>query len=115
MGEDEIYRRYLAPHLVNYRPNIVNIVQHGFTELTNNVIDHADARNFSFKVIENTVTQELIMEIHDDGTGVFRRNQIAFACENLYEALVETAKGRRTSQPSRHAGEGLFFTSRLWG
>ncbi len=114
LGEERVYQNYLAPHIARFRPNIISIFHHGFTELTNNVIDHADASHFAFSVTENTASHELIMEIHDDGIGVFRRNQIAFSLDNLYEALVETVKGRRTSQPERHAGEGLFFTSRLF-
>lgn len=114
LGEEKVFQTWVQHSIQAYPKNIKSIIHHGFTELTNNVIDHADANKFWFKIFDDHIRNKLIMEIHDDGVGVFRRNQIAFACRNLFEAVVETAKGKRTSQPKKHAGEGLFFTSRLF-
>lgn len=114
VNEDGLYLASLAPHITHLSTNIKSILHHGFTELVNNVIDHAESSFFSFSLTENTASGDLILDLDDDGIGVFRRNQIAFGCKDLYEAVVETVKGRRTSQPAIHAGEGLFFTSRIF-
>lgn len=111
-GEDQLYRLYVQEKIIALKENIRSILHHGFTELVNNVIDHASADTLTFCLEQKT--NRLTMDINDDGIGVFRRNQLAFGCDDLFQAVVETAKGKRTSQPDAHAGEGLFFTSRLF-
>lgn len=111
-GEDILYRDYVSHAVSRQKENVASIVHHGFTELVNNVIEHAEAQTITFTL--ETKRQLLILEVCDDGIGVFRRNQLAFHCDDLYQAVVETAKGKRTSKPRDHAGEGLFFTSRLF-
>jgi hypothetical protein len=53
-----------------------------------------------------------IVTIRDDGVGVFRRVCEDFGFASPQEALVQLEKGKLTSDPSRHSGEGLFFTSK---
>jgi len=51
--------------------------------------------------------------VSDDGRGVFDKIHEAFALDDPALAMLELAKGKLTSQPQRHTGRGLFFSSRL--
>lgn len=52
------------------------------------------------------------MSIGDDGVGIFQKIQSSFGLENPREAILELAKGKLTTDPTRHTGEGIFFSSR---
>jgi hypothetical protein len=51
--------------------------------------------------------------VSDDGRGVFDKIHEAFALDDPTLAMLELSKGKLTSQPQRHTGRGLFFTSKL--
>lgn len=38
--------------------------------------------------------------------------RITFGYPDVADAVVDLTKGRRTSAPQRHTGEGIFFTSK---
>ncbi|MFB3133635.1 MAG: STAS-like domain-containing protein [Rhodothermales bacterium] len=52
------------------------------------------------------------MSISDDGVGIFHKIQNAFGLDDPREAILELAKGKLTTDPARHTGEGIFFSSR---
>ncbi len=85
-------------------------LQYAASEMINNAIDHSDGRTVevsaSFEAGGTTV-----VTIRDDGIGVFRRVCRDFGFASPEEAIVQLEKGKLTSDPSRHSGEGLFFTS----
>jgi hypothetical protein len=77
----------------------------------NNAIDHSGGKFLKVEVDfepQGTTTLRVI----DDGVGVFRRVCEVFGYETAQEAIVQLEKGRLTSDPSRHSGEGLFFSSK---
>jgi STAS-like domain of unknown function (DUF4325) len=51
--------------------------------------------------------------VSDDGCGIFERIQQTHQIIDPTLAMLELSKGKLTSQPDRHRGHGLFFTSRL--
>jgi hypothetical protein len=53
-----------------------------------------------------------VVAVRDDGVGVFRRVCEDFGFRSSQEAIVQLEKGKLTSDPSRHSGEGLFFSSK---
>ncbi len=54
------------------------------------------------------------MEILDLGIGLFRKIQQAAGLANEHDALLELAKGKFTTDPGHHTGEGMFFTARMF-
>ena len=50
--------------------------------------------------------------MRDDGVGVFRRVCQDFGYPTPNDAIVQLEKGKLTSDPARHSGEGLFFSSK---
>jgi hypothetical protein len=54
----------------------------------------------------------LIARISDDGIGVFARVAASQWARSSFEAVEELSKGKLTTDPEHHTGEGLFFTPR---
>src|SRR4029077_14678512 len=86
------------------------IAQYAFTELLNNAIDHSGGT--AAMITWWPGSRMLRAEIRDDGVGAFERVRDTWGLPDHRAALAELSKGRVTSQPQRHSGEGLFFTSR---
>ena len=111
-GEDGAYDEFIEPNLQNL-PNLglLNRVRHVSTEILNNVIDHSQATKVTIQL--KIDSEKLWLEINDDGLGVFRTIKEAFKLDTYFEAVGELAKGKRTRDVARHAGEGIFFSSRM--
>jgi len=54
------------------------------------------------------------LEIRDDGEGIFKRIARLTGLGDPREAILELSKGKLTTAPENHAGEGIFFTSRAF-
>lgn len=110
LQEDEPWRRDFAPFF-ELRPNVARIAQHAFCELLNNAVDHSGGSCVAVSLRQTAMHLQLL--VSDDGCGLFERIEQSFAIEDPTLAMFELAKGKLTSQPDRHSGRGLFFTSRL--
>ncbi len=113
-GLDEwlVWSRDFAELVANLPENVGDIAHRGFTEMLNNAIDHSGG---SEVVIGLRIFQgRLEMVITDDGEGIFHRitRLLNLADERL--ALLELSKGKLTTDPANHTGEGIFFTSRMF-
>ncbi len=84
--------------------------QYAFTEILNNAIDHS--RSPICFVQAKVDRYWASFTIRDEGIGIFRSIADKFALEEEAQAVIELAKGKRTTQADRHAGEGIFFTSK---
>lgn len=89
----------------------VEVFEYALTELVNNAIEHSDAREVTVEL--RRVDARLWLRVADDGVGVFERIRSAIGLESIHDALRQLAKGKLTTHPERHTGEGLFFVSRL--
>lgn len=93
------------------RPNVLAMVRYAFTEMLNNAIDHSQAERCSIRF---TVSASMVsFEIRDAGIGVFHSIASKHGLPDEETALVELLKGKTTTMPEAHAGEGIFFTSRI--
>ena len=110
--EDAEWRNKVFPLMDGLADNIIEICQHGFTEMVNNVIDHSESERFHIFVRRNIVYVELL--VWDLGIGIFNKIQQDFKLEDPRHALLELSKGKLTSDPTKHTGEGIFFTSRMF-
>jgi len=90
---------------------VAQILDYSFLEMCNNVLEHSEAESFTIK-IEKTLTKICIV-IDDDGVGIFAKikNELHLASER--QAIIELSKGKFTSSPQNHSGEGIFFSSKL--
>lgn len=82
-----------------------------FTEMVNNATDHSGGTSVELSIEQTASTTTL--SIRDDGIGIFKKIATALNLEDLRFALLELAKGKLTTDPERHSGEGIFFSSRM--
>jgi hypothetical protein len=92
--------------------NVRDIWQYGFTEMFNNARDHSGGTSI-FVVIKKTATATEMI-IFDNGVGIFQKIQTELNLLDARHAVFELAKGKLTTDPERHTGEGIFFTSRMF-
>lgn len=112
LAEDRIWSEYVKPMVASYPDNISRICNYGFTEMLNNAIDHSGGTTIYVEV--KIGHQELEMTIMDNGVGIFRKIQDALDLASVKESLLHLAKGKFTTDPANHTGEGIFFTSRIF-
>jgi anti-sigma regulatory factor (Ser/Thr protein kinase) len=112
LEEDVVWREKISPLLNNVPSNINKICYYGFTEMLNNAIDHSNGQNVIIS-LKRTLTNIQIWVI-DDGVGIFNKIQKELGLEDVLHAIFELSKGKLTTDPKRHTGEGIFFSSRLF-
>lgn len=112
LAEDRVWSRDVAPLLNNLPANVIDIAHYGLTEMVNNAIDHSEGKNLMVTVLSKDGKASL--RISDDGVGIFRKIASALSLPDDRLALLELSKGKFTTDPARHTGEGVFFTSRAF-
>lgn len=110
LAEDAPWEIDFAPFFA-LSPAVNRMVQHAFCELLNNAIDHSGGTHVTVSLRQTASHAQLL--VSDNGCGLFRNISESFAIDNPQAAMLELSKGKLTSQPLRHSGHGLFFTSRL--
>lgn len=110
LEEDLPWRCDFAPFFV-LAPAVERVARHAFTELLNNAIDHSGGTSVTVSMRQTPLQLQLL--VSDDGCGLFRRIAERHAIADPTLAMLELSKGRFTTNPERHRGHGLFFTSRL--
>jgi anti-sigma regulatory factor (Ser/Thr protein kinase) len=110
LQEDLPWRRDFAPFF-ELPAGVQRMAQHAFTELVNNAVDHSGGSRVTVSMRQTPLHLQLL--VSDDGCGLFDRIAQSFAIDDPRLAMFELSKGKLTSQPERHSGHGLFFSSRL--
>ena len=110
--EDVVWRSDIRPLLGDLPQNVIDIWQYGFTEMFNNAIEHSVGHTVLVGVTQTALHTKMI--ISDDGEGIFKKLQRALGLEDERRAVLELAKGKMTTDPAHHTGEGIFFTSRMF-
>jgi hypothetical protein len=108
--EHVIWREKIAPLLKDLPNHILSILEYGANEMLNNVIDHSESAKCAVHVLQNAYTTQI--GICDYGVGIFDKIAKAGNLADKRESILELAKGKLTTDPERHTGEGIFFTSR---
>lgn len=111
LEEDLVWRNDVRPALGNLPDNVMNIWQTVFTEMLNNAIEHSGGTRIHVGIFRTANDAELY--VSDDGIGIFRKIQGALGLLDERHAVLELAKGKFTTDPANHTGEGIFFASRM--
>ena len=100
-----------APFILRLKDNIHSIFDYAFSEMFNNAIEHSKSKNIEVKVSKKD--RLLTFVVRDFGIGVFKNvmNQRHLVSE--LEAMQDLLKGKTTTAPKAHSGEGIFFTSKI--
>lgn len=110
--ENKIWTESVAPLIRDLNSNVVGICQYGFTEMFNNVIDHSQSGSADVRLTVDALVVRIA--IQDHGIGIWRKLQQECHLDDPRHALLELTKGKLTTDPKRHTGEGIFFTSRMF-
>jgi DNA-binding transcriptional ArsR family regulator len=111
LAEDQAWSRDVAPVLGKLPQNVLDIWHFGFTEMFNNAIDHSGGSEIGVRIIKTAADTQI--QLRDNGIGIFRKIRAALNLLDERHAVLELAKGKLTTEPERHTGQGIFFTSRL--
>lgn len=112
LAEDIVWRSDVGPALGQLPENVFDIWHYGFTEMFNNAIDHSTGSSIEVLLRKNAAVTELA--IIDNGIGIFRKLQSELGLVDERHAILELSKGKLTTDPANHTGEGIFFTSRMF-
>ena len=109
--EDVVWREDVLPTLSQYPDNVIDIWHYCFTEMFNNVIDHSAGKKVIVHIDKTAINTEII--IYDNGVGIFKKLQRELGLIDERNAILELSKGKLTTDPNNHTGEGIFFSSRM--
>lgn len=112
LSEDTVWREFCSPVFKGAPDNIRGIWHHGVTEMINNAIDHSGSDKVKVVIIQNLLNTEI--RVIDHGEGIFLKIQKALDLYDTREAILELAKGKFTTDPANHSGEGIFFSSKMF-
>jgi anti-sigma regulatory factor (Ser/Thr protein kinase) len=110
LQEDVVWRELVSPVVARLAQNVRDIWHYAATEIINNAIDHSGSQDVQVSVVLNALWAEVL--VADEGEGIFVKIAHALNLHDPREAILELAKGKLTTAPERHTGEGIFFTSR---
>src|SRR3989344_4156324 len=88
-----------------------SIISYAFSEMLNNAIEHSASKDIEVQIIDDDRNLKFI--VNDFGVGVFRNVIKKRHLRNEFEAMQELLKGKTTTAPQAHSGEGIFFTSKV--
>jgi anti-sigma regulatory factor (Ser/Thr protein kinase) len=111
LEEDRVWCATVLPLLDGLPENNIDIWQYCVTEMVNNAIDHAEGSRLI--VVVRRRPSNTRIQVLDDGIGIFRKIKAAFNLEDETQAILELSKGKLTTDPDRHSGQGIFFRSRM--
>jgi anti-sigma regulatory factor (Ser/Thr protein kinase) len=112
LDESTLWTEDFKPLLEGVKPNVLGICAYGFTEMVNNVLDHSGGKEMT--IVFQRSPKEIFFAVQDDGVGIFRKIKDAFHLADERQALLELSKGKLTTNPAKHTGEGIFFSSRMF-
>ncbi len=92
--------------------DLEDICHYGFTEMLNNAIDHSKGESVVIDVIRTS--ESITITITDDGEGIFNHIARVMQLSDPRESILELSKGKLTTDPDNHTGQGIFFTSRAF-
>ncbi|MDR2597040.1 MAG: DUF4325 domain-containing protein [Treponema sp.] len=112
LSEDAVWEKDIKKHFTGVPRNIKDIWVYGFLEIFNNAIEHSKGKNIDLLITQNKAFTSL--SVCDDGIGIFYNIKQKLNLPSEEDALIELAKGKRTTDKSRHSGQGIFFTSKAF-
>ena len=112
LREDAVWEQDIKKHFAGVPQNVRQIWIYGFLEMFNNAIEHSRGEKIRVIISENRICTAI--SVCDDGIGIFKNIKTSFRLIDEKDALLELAKGKRTTDSASHSGQGIFFTSKVF-
>lgn len=112
LDEAEVYDDIaISLNLSQLSDNVRSIAHYAFTEILNNAIDHSMSDKCAIDVRVDAAG--FAFGVRDNGIGVFQSIADKFELDDERAAMIELIKGKTTTKPHAHSGEGIFFVSKV--
>jgi len=110
LEEHVVWSQQFQPVFSRYMGSeALGIMEYGFTEMLNNARDHSQGSAVTISAqVRPGSTQ---VQIEDNGEGIFERISRLRNLPDQRQAILELAKGKLTTDPANHTGEGVFFST----
>ena len=112
LAEDVVWSQHVSEVLNGLERNAADIWHYGFTEIFNNAIDHSEGSSIDVSVSRTALAAEI--SVTDNGCGIFKKISQVMGLADERHAVLELSKGKFTTDPQRHTGEGIFFASKMF-
>lgn len=113
LNEDEVLAdiRRNTGIFQDLKDNVLRILEYSFTEMLNNAIEHSNSDRIEVRVEKKK--NNVLFEVRDKGIGIFNNIMRKKQLGSKMEAIQDLLKGKQTTEPASHSGEGIFFTSKV--
>jgi len=91
--------------------NVSSIVDYAFTEMLNNAIEHSASDKIDVVLMKTST--DIRFTVADWGVGIFNNIMKRKRLASTMDAIQDLLKGKETTAPAAHSGEGIFFTSKI--
>ncbi|MBD3422878.1 MAG: DUF4325 domain-containing protein [Candidatus Latescibacteria bacterium] len=90
--------------------NVSRILEYGFTKMLNNAIEHSGSERIKIEMHRKSLN--VTFEVRDWGVGIYNHIREKKRLSSEMDAIQNLLKGKQTTDPDFHSGEGIFFTSK---
>lgn len=113
LQEDIVFDRLaLSSNLISdLSSGTKGIFRYAFTEMLNNAIEHSKSSYVTLEIYDSD--NSICFKVIDQGIGIYNSIKLKYHLQNDFEAVQELLKGKKTTAPEKHSGEGIFFTSKI--
>lgn len=111
LREDELWTAASHALPAATTPEARRLLAYAATEMLNNAIEHSQGTRVELALAVRDGGTGIIT-VQDDGIGAFAAVAEHFGLPHIEDAILEVVKGKRTTAPAAHTGEGIFFTSK---
>jgi anti-sigma regulatory factor (Ser/Thr protein kinase) len=110
LAEDKVYRDIVIDFIRDVPDPAKECFEHAFMEMMNNAIEHSGGTEAEVGLFNHGNVIGFV--INDNGVGIFTKVSAALNLDEKRHAILELAKGKFTTDPKNHSGEGIFFSSK---
>ncbi len=111
LEEHVIWYRRIRHLLEDLPDNILELWSYSFQEILNNAIEHSEGTKIEIEILQKDGCTEII--IIDNGRGIFKKLREEYDIDDEKHVALELSKGKLTTDPDSHTGQGIFFSSRM--
>ena len=106
-----IFEKNIKPLLDDVSDIVYDCLGYAVQGMLDNANEHSEGSRVDVSVMKSVY--DVAITIADDGVGIFNKVSAALDLPDKKYAILELAKGRFTTEPESHTGEGIFFSSKV--